>query len=156
MPKEIDDKFDRWEKIVERGSKLLLKIGTAIVGVIIGLFVALEQLDYHLFDGDEAPAPAPEIASVDSVYEPDFYDEPQEAEALEENNAAPVMTKGNPVQQIQQVELEPIEIEVDNYDMPDVDTAPETLNTGGWYEAPDTLVMDTAQLDTNVYELDTL
>lgn len=69
MAQEIDEKFDKWEKVVDRGSKLLIKIGTAVVGVILGLFVALEQLDYHIFDSKNQDSPSPEtsLAVEDSL-----------------------------------------------------------------------------------------
>lgn len=52
MPKEIHDKFDKAEAVVERTGKLILKIVTVVVGILIGVVVALEQLDYHIISDD--------------------------------------------------------------------------------------------------------
>ncbi len=52
MPKEIHDKFDKAEAVVERTGKLILKIVTVLVAIIIGTVVALEQLDYHIISDD--------------------------------------------------------------------------------------------------------
>jgi hypothetical protein len=54
MAKEIHDKFDKAEAVVERTGKLILKIVTALVGIAIGIVVALEQLDYHIISDDPA------------------------------------------------------------------------------------------------------
>jgi len=52
MPKDIHDKFDKAEAVVERTGKLILKIVTVLVAIIIGIVVALEQLDYHIVSDD--------------------------------------------------------------------------------------------------------
>jgi hypothetical protein len=52
MPEEIHEKFDKAEAVVERTGKLILKIVTVIVAIIIGVVVALEQLDYHILSDD--------------------------------------------------------------------------------------------------------
>ncbi len=52
MAKEIHDKFDKAEAVVERTGKLILKIVTVLVAIIIGIVVALEQLDYHIISDE--------------------------------------------------------------------------------------------------------
>jgi hypothetical protein len=54
MPKEIHEKFDKAEAVVERTGKLILKIVTVVVGILIAVVVALEQLDYHIISEDPA------------------------------------------------------------------------------------------------------
>jgi hypothetical protein len=54
MAKEIHEKFDKAEAVVERTGKLILKIVTVLVGITIGIVVALEQLDYHIISDDPA------------------------------------------------------------------------------------------------------
>jgi len=54
MAKEIHEKFDKAEAVVERTGKLILKIVTVLVGIAIGVVVALEQLDYHIISDDPA------------------------------------------------------------------------------------------------------
>jgi hypothetical protein len=52
MAKEIHEKFDKAEAVVERTGKLILKIVTVLVGIAIGIVVALEQLDYHIISDE--------------------------------------------------------------------------------------------------------
>ncbi len=54
MPKEIHEKFDKAEAVVERTGKLILKIVAAVVGVLIAIVLGLEQLDYHIISDDPA------------------------------------------------------------------------------------------------------
>lgn len=67
MPKEIHDKFDKAEAVVERTTKLVLKIVTALVGLAIGIIVALEQLDYHIISDDPV--------DQEEYYEDEYYEE---------------------------------------------------------------------------------
>ena len=121
MGKEIDEKFDRYEKIIDRGSKLLIKVGTAIVGVIIGLFVALEQLDYHLFDeepNNESKSVAP-ILSDTSLAESTILLDTSFVE-----NIIPEAPENTPYKREESfvhvvVDTDSLEVE-DNYDMPDL------------------------------------
>ncbi len=71
MPKEVHEKFDKAEAIVERTGKLVLKIITVLVGILIGTVVALEQLDYHIISDD----PADEY--LEEEYEEDIEDQKQ-------------------------------------------------------------------------------
>ena len=52
MPKEIHEKFDKAEAVVERTGKLILKIVAAVIGVLIAIVLGLEQLDYHIISDD--------------------------------------------------------------------------------------------------------
>jgi len=71
MPKEIHEKFDKAEAVVERTGKLILKIVTALVAVAVGIVLALEQLDYHIISDDPAD-------EVEEVYEEPSLQEQQE------------------------------------------------------------------------------
>lgn len=76
MPKEIHEKFDKAEAVVERTGKLILKIVTALVGIAVGVILALEQLDYHIISDDPAEAEQEE-----------YYEEPsmeQQKEFIQE------------------------------------------------------------------------
>jgi hypothetical protein len=42
--KEIDDKFDKYEKVVERVSKLILKIVTTLAALTVGIVFAWNQM----------------------------------------------------------------------------------------------------------------
>lgn len=76
MPKEIHEKFDKAEAVVERTGKLILKIVTALVGIAVGVILALEQLDYHIISDDPTEAEQEE-----------YYEEPsmeQQKEFIQE------------------------------------------------------------------------
>lgn len=46
--KEIDDKFDKYEKVIERTSKLILKIVTTLAALVGGIVFAWNQLHDNL------------------------------------------------------------------------------------------------------------
>jgi hypothetical protein len=78
MPKEIHEKFDKAEAVVERTGKLILKIVTVLVGIAIGVVVALEQLDYHIISDDPADDYSYDEDSLyyeDEYYEQEVYQE---------------------------------------------------------------------------------
>ena len=47
---DIDNKFDRAEKFVERGGKLILKIVTGVVGIVLAIVFAWGQVQDTLDD----------------------------------------------------------------------------------------------------------
>ena len=44
MTKELDEKFDKAEKVIDRTQKLILKIVGGLVAIGLAIFVGLEQL----------------------------------------------------------------------------------------------------------------
>jgi hypothetical protein len=63
MTKELDEKFDKAEKVIDRTQKLILKIVGGLVAIGLAIFVGLEQL------GGEEPIEE-ELAPVE-YYEDD-------------------------------------------------------------------------------------
>jgi len=63
--KEIDEKFDKAEKIVDRLGKLILKIVTGLVALTIAILMAIDQIEEHLLeDSNESSL---ENLNVDTV-----------------------------------------------------------------------------------------
>lgn len=65
--KDIDKKFDQYEKIVERSSKLILKIITAIGAVVLGVFLLWQQLGNHATDNGRVKGVVQEMNIVGDV-----------------------------------------------------------------------------------------
>lgn len=64
--KEIDEKFDKAEKIVDRLGKLILKIVTGLVALTIAILMAIDQIEEHLLeDSNESSLENLNIDTVD-------------------------------------------------------------------------------------------
>ena len=52
MSKEIDDFFNKMEKITERSGKLIIKIVTVVAAIVIGTILSINQLEEYTSKDD--------------------------------------------------------------------------------------------------------
>lgn len=142
---DLDKKFDRAEKFVERGGKLILKVVTGFVGIALAIIFAWGQINDTLDDhGIHVHAEDEEFQEylIDMETSAGYYEE--EVDSAYEDSLYNVYYHLDEVVE-DTVEIELDTVEVDNMDMPDL---VDVIEVDTVAVEVDTLSVDTIAVDT--------